>query len=182
MMRQAAPAQQDRFGAEKAIFANLYRLGRLPSSRQIDAVSDELGAEARHRGESADPHPRGAIDEMAAADSRMPFQNQFRPPLWLVREMPAGTRRKSGDPIQLPDDGVRAEMKQIGTFANREMPDARLFLHDEVPRKNPGKADMARGMDRIAELMREKAPAQSPGKQDRQEHRDVFQHVGASER
>ncbi len=73
-------------------------------------------------------------------------------------------------------------MEQIGTFANREMPDARVLFHDEVPRTNPGEADVARGMNRIAELVHEKAPAQSPGKQNREEHRDVFQHVGARER
>src|ERR1700704_1640049 len=109
---------------------------------------------------------------MPAANPGVSFENQFRMSIGLVREMTAVSAGKTGDPIQLPDDGVRAEMKQIDIFAEGEMSDAGIFFHDQAARTNPGQADPAGGMNRIAELLFEKAAPRRPGQEDRQEHQE----------
>ncbi len=103
-------------------------------------------------------------------------------PIGLMREMPATAGGKSGDPIQLANDGVGAEMKQIDVLANRKVSNARIFFHDQAARSDPGQADPAGRMNDIAELFFEDAAPRRPRQQDRQEHEQVFQHDGASER
>src|ERR1700682_2325282 len=119
---------------------------------------------------------------MPAADPGVSFKNQLRMSIGLVREMATVATGKTSDPIQLPNNGVRAEMKQIYIFAEREMPNAGIFFHDQAARTNPGQADPAGGMNRIAELLFENAAPGRPGQQDREEHQELIQHAGTSER
>ena len=174
MMRQARTAQENDLRSEKAVLADLDWLGRLPARGQVNAVSDELGTETGKRAESANPHLRRAIDKMAAADPRMLFKDQLRPPLRLMGKMPGMAGRKTGNPIQLPDDCVRVEVKQIRAFANREMSDPGMFLHDEAARKNPGQPDAAGRVQRIAKSSFEEAPAPFPRKEEREEHGELI--------
>src|SRR5213593_2224961 len=62
------------------------------------------------------------------------------------------------------------------------MSDARVLLHDQATRTNPGETDSAGGMNRIAELGFEQPTPGRPRHQDRQEHCQFLQHAGASER
>ena len=155
-MRESAASEDDGIRAGKTIFADIDRLRGLAAFRQIDAVGDELRAKSSHGSEGADAHPRRAIEQMPAGDRGMPFHQEFRTPVGLMREVPAGAAGETGNPIQLPDRRVRAEMKKVDILAEGEMPDARTFFHDETARQNPGKTDAAAGMDRIAELFLEK--------------------------
>src|SRR6202521_109987 len=182
VMRQRAPAEYDSVRAGKAVFADVDRLRRLPARGEINAMGEELRAKSADGGEGADAHSRGAIDQMAAADSGVGLDDQLRPPVRLMREMPARAARKTGDPIQLADDGVRAEMQEIDVLAEREMPDAGMLFHDEPARENPGEADVAGGMNGIAELFLEKRPPQRPRQQERKKHQELFHHAGARAR
>src|SRR3984893_12158391 len=100
----------------------------------------------------------------------------------LVREMATASAGKTGDPIQLPNNGVRAEMKEFDIFADREMSDAGFFFHDQAARTNPCQSDPTGGMNRIAELLFENVAPRRPRQQDRQEHQESIQHAGVSER
>ena len=88
----------------------------------------------------------------------------------LMGEMATGSAGKTGDPVQLSDDCIRTEVKQIDIFAKREMSDSGIFFHDQAPRRNPGQSDAARGMNRIAKVFFENAAPCRPRQQDRQEH------------
>src|SRR5205085_141093 len=168
MMRENAPAEDDRIRSRETVFANLDGFRCLPAGVEIDAVGEQLRTEPADGGESADSHPRGAIDQMPAADAGMPLDDQFGLPLGLMREVPAWPARKTGDPVQLADDGVRAEMKQIDIFAERQVTDPRPFLHHQPARKNPGETDAARRMDRIAELIFQERAAEFPRQEERE--------------
>ena len=112
MMRQRTPAEQDRVRPGKTIFTDVDRFGGLAAGREIDAVAEQLGTEPTNGGEGADAHPGRTINQMPAADAGVPFQNQLRAPVRLMSEMPAlRAAGKTGDPVQLPDDGVGAEVK-----------------------------------------------------------------------
>jgi hypothetical protein len=67
-------------------------------------------------------------------------------------EMAAFATGKTGDPIQLSDDGMRAEVKQVDVLAEREMTYTRALFHDEAARENPGKTDIAVRMNGEAKL------------------------------
>src|ERR1700731_4598252 len=174
MMRQRAPAEHDRIRPGKAVFADVDRLRRLPARGEIDAMGEKLRAKSADGGERADAYPPGAIDQMPPADSGGRLDDQLRPPVRLMREMPARAARKTGDPIQLADDGVRAEMQEIDVLAEREMPDAGMLLHDEPVRENPGEANVAGGMNGIAELFLKKRPPQRPRQQERKKHQELL--------
>jgi len=181
-MQKDGSAEHDRVRPGKTVFADVDRLRRLPTSIEIDGVSEQLRAKTANGGKRADPDPRRAIDQVPAADSGVALHNQFRPALRLMRKMPARAARKSGDPIQLPNDGVRAEMKQVDILAKRQVTDARAFFHDEFFRENPGEPDPAGGMDRITELLFEKRTAEAPGQEQGQEAEKRFHAAAPSER
>src|SRR5687767_1633312 len=122
-MRQSASAQDDRIGSGETVFADLDRLGGLPACFEIDAVGQQLRTKSADRGERADAHPRGAIDQMPAAYASVSFDDQLRAPIGLMREVPARPAGEPSDPIKLADDGVRAQMEKVDVFAEREMPD-----------------------------------------------------------
>jgi hypothetical protein len=122
-------------------------LGGLPASCEIDAVRDELRPKAADRGERADAHTRGAVDQVPAANPRMGFHDQLGPPVRLMCEVPARARGETCDPIQLSDDCVGSEMQQIYVLAQSEVPDAGILLHDQAPRKNPAEANVTAGMN-----------------------------------
>ena len=111
MVRENAASEHDRVSAGEAVITDLDRLGRLSAGTEIDAVGEQLRAKAGDGGEGANADPRRAIDQMPAADACMPFQNKLRAPVGLMSEMTARAAGKTGDPIELADDGVRAEMK-----------------------------------------------------------------------
>src|SRR2546423_10851886 len=67
MMRENASAQDHRISPGETVFADLDWLRRLPAGVEIDAVSEQLRTEPADGGERADPHPRGAIDQVPAA-------------------------------------------------------------------------------------------------------------------
>lgn len=167
MMRKNAAAENDGVRPGETVFADLDWLRGLPAGIQIDGVSEQLRAESADRRKRANADARRAINQVPAADSRVAFDDQLRPSLGLMREMPTGPARKTGDPVQMPDDSVRAEMEQIDILAQRQVPDPRAFFHHEFFRKNPREADVARRMDRIAELVFEKRAAQSPRQEKR---------------
>src|SRR5437764_410230 len=111
MMRENAPAENDGIRSRETVFANLDRLRGLATSGEIDAVGEQLRPKAADRRERADSHARRAINQMPAADAGMPFYDQLRATLRLVRELQARAAGETGDPIQLPDNRVRAEME-----------------------------------------------------------------------
>ena len=88
--------------------------------------------------------------------------------------MAARSAGKTGDPIQLPDNRVRAEMEQIDVLAKREVSDPRTFFHHEFSRENPGEPDVARRMDGITELLFEERAAQTPWQQKRKKSEERF--------
>ncbi len=98
-MRQNAAPEHDNIGPNEAVFADLDRFRRLPARGEIDAVGEELRAETADGGESADVHPRRAIDQVPARDAGVGFDDQFRAPLGLMSKVPAGAAGKSGNPI-----------------------------------------------------------------------------------
>src|SRR5688500_7509484 len=102
---------------------------------------------------------------MPAADSSVSLDDQLRAPVRLMREMPARPTGKASDPVELADDGVRAQMEKVDIFAQREMPDARAFFHDQAARENPGEPDSAVGMNRIAELLFQQRTPHPPWQQ-----------------
>jgi len=181
-MRQNAAAQNDGIRPRETIFADLDRLGGLAAGIEINAVSKQLRTKSSDGGERADAHARGAIDEMAAAYSSMIFDDQLRAPVRLMSEMPAGAARKSSNPIELADDGMRAQMEKVDVLAEGEMADARAFFHDEAARQNPGEADVAVGMNRIAKLFLQERAAHLPRQKQGKEHEKRFHATGASER
>ncbi len=152
MVRQDAAAEHDGIGPGETVVPDVDRFGGLATRGQINRVGEQLGAEPANRREGADSHPRSAIDQVPAADSGMPFHDQFRLPLRLMSEMTARTTWETRDPVQLANNGVRTEMKKIDVLAESEMTDPRTFFHDEAPRKNPGETDPARRMDRVTKL------------------------------
>src|ERR1043166_3263558 len=99
---------------------------------------------------------------MPAADAGVLFDDQLWPAVGLMCEMPAWSAGETGDPIQLPDNGMRAEMEQIDVLAKREVTDPRAFFHHEFSRKNPGETNVARRMDRITELLLEERATEVP--------------------
>src|SRR3977135_301183 len=111
MMRQSAAAEHDGVRSGETIFADVDRLRCLTARVEIDAVSEELRAKTANRRECADANSRRATDKMATGDGSVHFDDQFGPAVWQVSEMPARAAGKTGDPIQLADDGVRAEME-----------------------------------------------------------------------
>ena len=133
-MRQAAAPEHDGVRSGETIFADVDRFSRLPSRVEIDAVSEELRAKTADGRERADANSRRAIDKMATGDGSVAFDDQFGLAVWQVSEMPARAAGKTGDPIQLADDGVRAEMEQIDVLAKRQVTDTRALFHDEAPR------------------------------------------------
>src|SRR2546423_989718 len=178
MMRENAAAEHDGIRSGETVFANVDRLRGLPAGVEIDAVGKQLRAKSTDGGKRADPHPRGAIDEMPAADPRMLFDDQLRATLRLVGEMPAWPAGKTSDPVELSDDGVRAEMKQIDVFAEGQMTDAGALFHHKFSRKNPGESDAARRMNRITELFFEERAAQTP-RQKKRENPEQRLHAAA---
>src|SRR5688572_31740335 len=159
MMRQNAAAQDDRIRPGKAVFADLNRLGSLAACVQIDGVGEQLRTKSADRGERADAHAGGAVEEMPAAYASVILDDQLRAPVRLMREMPARPGRESGDPIELADDGVRAQVEKVEVLAQGQMPDARAFFHNQAAWENPGQPDVAVWMNRIAELLfQERAP------------------------
>ena len=111
MMRENAAAENDGIRSRETVFANLDRLRGLAASGEIDTMGEQLRTKAADRRERADPHARRAINQMPAADAGMPFYDQLRTAPRLVRKMPARAAGETGDPIQLPDNRVRAEME-----------------------------------------------------------------------
>src|SRR4051812_28104646 len=99
MVRQDAPAQHDRVRSGKTVVPDVDRFGTLTTRRQIDCVGEQLGTKSADRRESADSHARSAIDQVTAADSGMPFYDQLRVPLRLMRKMTARPAGKPGDPV-----------------------------------------------------------------------------------
>ena len=97
-------------------------------------------------------------------------------------EVPARSARKTGDPIELADDGVRAQMEQIDIFAQRQVADARAFLHDEAPWKNPGEPDATGRMNRVTESFFQERTAQSPGQEERKKTEQRFHAAAPSDR
>ena len=100
----------------------------------------------------------------------------------LVGEVPAWPAWKTGNPIELADDGVRAQMEQVDIFAQRQVTDARAFLHDEAPGKNPGKPDATGRMNRVTELLFQEPTAQSPGQEERKKTEQRFHAAAPSDR
>lgn len=147
MVRQTAPAKHYAVCPGETVFADVDRFGGLPAGFEIDAMRDDLRSKSTDGGKRADAHTRGAIDEMPAAYPRMCLDDQLRAPVRLMREMPARPRGKAGNPIQLSDNGVSAEMQQVDVLANGKVPDAGVLFHDQAARKNPAEADAAAGMD-----------------------------------
>jgi hypothetical protein len=84
-----------------------------------------------------------------------------------MRKMSRVPAWKTGDPIERSDNGMRAEMKEIGVLANREMPDARPFFQNQMARENPRQPDPTRGMNGIAKLRLQDATPHFPRKQQR---------------
>src|SRR2546423_3099697 len=119
---------------------------------------------------------------MPAADAGLPFYDQLGPPVRLMREMPAWAAGKTGDPIELANDGVRAEMKKIDVLAKRQVTDARSFFHHQPAGKNPSEPDTARWVDRIAELLLEEGSAEAPRQEKREESEQGFHAAAPSER
>src|SRR5437763_516656 len=167
MMGENAAAENDGIRSRETVFANLDRLRGLAANGEIDAVGEQLRTKAADRREGADPHARRAINQMPAANAGMPFYDQLRAPPRLVRKMPARAAGETGDPVQLPDNRVRAEMEQIDTFAKGEVTDPRAFFHHEFSRENPGETDVARRMDGITELLFDEGATQPPRQQQR---------------
>ena len=89
-------------------------------------------------------------------------------PVGLMREMAAASDGKAGDPVQLADNRVLAEMEQIDVPAYRQMSDARLFLHNQTARTNPRETDSACGMNRITEQAFQQMAPRRPRQQHRQ--------------
>jgi hypothetical protein len=75
MMRQNASTQNHGIGPGEAVFADLDRLGSLAAGFKVDGMGQKLRAEPSDRGECADAHTRGAIDQMPAADAGVTFDN-----------------------------------------------------------------------------------------------------------
>jgi len=69
--------------------------------------------------------------------------------------MTARTAWKSSDPIQMTDDRMSAELKEIDVLANVEVSNARVLFHDQMSRENPTKADVTARMNGVAELFLE---------------------------
>lgn len=181
-MRQTASAQNHRIRPNKTIFSDVDWLRRLPAGFEINAVGHELRTKSGQGREGPDAHPRGAIDQMPATDSGVRFQNELRFTVQLMGEMATAPTRKTGEPVQLSDNRVGAEMEQIDIFANVQVSDARVLFHDQAAGTNPGESNSTGGMDRIAELFFEQAAACRPWQQQRQKHGQFLQHAGASER
>src|SRR5690349_8791186 len=110
MVRKATATQDHAVGPDKAVFSYLDRLGRLAGRFQIDAMRKQLGAETGNGSKRADAHPGGAINQVTAANSRMRLKNQFRMAVRLMREVSAFSGGKAGDPVQLSDNRVSAEL------------------------------------------------------------------------
>jgi hypothetical protein len=119
---------------------------------------------------------------MPAANSGMGLNDELGSPVWLVREMPALAAGEAGDPIQLTDDGMCAEMEQIDIFTESEVSYSGVFLHDQTARKNPSQADTATWVDRKAKLLLEQRASHPPGEKDRQEHEKMFHQTDARDR
>src|SRR6476469_7636367 len=99
---------------------------------------------------------------MPAADAGVSFHDQLRLAIGLVSEMAARSAGKTSDPIELPDDGVLPEVKQIDVLAQSQVADPRAFLHHQPSGKNPRETDAARRVDRVAKLLFEQRPAKRP--------------------
>src|SRR2546423_3751672 len=99
----------------------------------------------------------------------------------LVSKMAAGgAGRKTGDPVQLPDDSMRADVKQIDVLAKREVTDARIFFHDQSFRENPGKTDRRTGVNSKAELVLQERPPPRPRKKQTEKHQQAFHRATSS--
>ena len=86
-IRQRASAQQHTARSHKAVVSNVHRLATLARLAQVDAVGENLRAESRKRGKRSYFHLVRAIDEMAAGDGGVPFNNQVRLALRVQLEM-----------------------------------------------------------------------------------------------
>jgi hypothetical protein len=154
----------------------------LPVGFQIYAVGDELRSKSANCCERANPHSRGAVDQMPAANSGMGLNDKLRTSIHLVREMPARARGEAGDPVELADNCRRPEVEQVDVLAKRKVPDAGILLHHQALWKNPAEADVTAGMKRIAELFFQQGAPQFPRKEDGKKHQDSLYHIGANER
>ena len=181
-MRQTAPAQDHRIRPNKTVFSDFDRFRRLPAGFEIDAVGNELRTKSGEGRECANAHTRSAVDQMPAADSGVRFKNELRLSAQLMGEMATAPTWKTGDPVQLSDNRVSAEMQQVDVFAKGQVSDARVLFHDQAAGTNPGESDSTGGMNRIAELLFEQAASRRPRQQERQDHDQFLQHAGASER
>ncbi|MEA2679279.1 MAG: hypothetical protein QOK03_1001 [Candidatus Binataceae bacterium] len=182
MMRQRASPKDHGICSGETVLANLDGLRRLAACCEIDAVRKQLRAKTTDGREGAYAHPGGTVDQMPAANSGVSFNDEFGSPVRLVSEVPARATRKTCDPVELSDDCMRAEAKQIDVFAKGEVTDARAFFHHKMPRENPGEADAARGMNRIAELLFEQGTTYRPRQKHGNKPKQRLHDAGASVR
>ncbi len=117
-MRQRGATEQNAIRSDEAIFPNIDWLGGLPARRKINTVCNELGSKSPNCSKRPNPHPRRAIYQVPAAYPGVSFNHQLRPSIRLVRKMPARSRGKPGNPIQLPNNRMRTQMEQIDILAN----------------------------------------------------------------
>ena len=115
-----------------------------------------------------------AIDQVPMGYGGMFAENELWLAIGFLREMAGWTRRKSGNPIAVSNRCVGFEMQKRNVFAESEIPDRRVFFHDQSLRKDPGESDPAGRVNGVAELFFEKAPPHFPGKQHADEHEERF--------
>ena len=166
-MRQTAPAKDHGIRPNKTVFSDFDWLRRLPAGFEIDAVGNELRTKSGQGREGADAYTRSAVDQMPATDSGVRFENELRLSVRLMGEMTAAPTRKTGDPVQLSDNRVSAEMQQVDVFTKSQMSDARVLFHDQAAGTNPGESNSTGGMNRVAELFFEQAASRRPRQQER---------------
>ena len=173
-----AAAKDNAVRPDEAIIPNLYRLRCLPTLFDVNAVGHDLRLKPGDRTEFPDRDRIRAVYEMPMSDGGMLTDNQLRTAIRLLCKMPRRAERKASNPVAATDHRVGFEMKQIQSFAERQMINPGVLFHDETRRIDPRETDPRGWMNLIAELFLQKRTAHFPRQKTTQEH-EKFSHSWA---
>lgn len=172
-IRQQASAKQHAISSHKAMIANAHGLAALARLVEIDAVGEDLRAKPGKGAECSNLHFIGAIDDVAAGDGGVPFDDEPRFAVRVQFEVMAyGSERKCGNPIERPNMRKLVEPEQRQAFANRKRPDVSFGTHLQASRRDERAARDESGFVNLEPTNRLKNKAsQAPGKRSRERGR-----------
>src|ERR1700693_3181705 len=151
-IRQSTATQDYAICSDKTIVANPHRLRSLAVFLDVDTVGHDLRLKSGHSAELPNRDRIRAIDEMPMGDRGMFAHNQLRLAICLFGEMTRRPERKAGDPIAPAPHRVCFEVKQIESFAKRQVIDSAPLFHDQARWIDPGQSDSATWMNLVTEL------------------------------